>query len=340
MRHSTLFTIFLLVFTSCFSQYLRAEEAKITTAPVTVTTAQAKLQSVPALIEVVGTIQAVERATIAAKVTGVITKLPVVLGSRVKKADLLVVISADELKAQLSQAEAQLRQAKRNLDREKKLLKKNATTAETVKSMQDGYNVAWAAYQEVKTMLGYATITAPFDGVITKKSVHPGDLATPGATLLQIENDKHLQVITAVPESLLLTIKPGDTLEFTVPATRVAAQGVVAEIAPSADPTSRTAPVTLDIQANPNLRSGQFARVLLPGKASQSLFVPQKAVITRGQMELIFVAENNTAKLRLVRTGMEHGEMVEILSGLQPGAQVITSDTHQLVSGQPIKRAE
>jgi len=337
MKPPILFAILSLVLAAYSCQPLHAEETIHRTTPVPVTIAQVETRPVPALIEVVGTIQAEERATIAAKVTGVIKEVPVVLGSRVNKKDLLVAISADEIKAQLNQADAQLKQAKRNLEREQKLLKKNATTAETVNSMQDRYNVARASYQEVRTMLSYTEIRAPFAGVITQKSAHPGDLATPGATLLKIENDKHLQVVTAVPESLVLTIKQGDTLEFTVPAAGVSAQGVVAEIAPSADPNSRTAPVTLDILADANLRTGQFARVLLPGKKRQSLFVPQEAVIEKGQMDLVFVAVEDKATLRLVRTGMKHDKMVEILSGLKPGEQVIIDNNRHLISGQPIK---
>lgn len=124
MKHSILFVMLSLALAACPPQSLHAEETIPSTAPVAVTTAQVEVRPVPALIEVVGTIQAEERATIAAKVTGVITDVPVVLGSRVKKTDLLVAISADEIRAQLNQAAAQLGQAKRNLEREQKLLKK------------------------------------------------------------------------------------------------------------------------------------------------------------------------------------------------------------------------
>ncbi|MBP9598597.1 MAG: efflux RND transporter periplasmic adaptor subunit, partial [Desulfobacter sp.] len=169
-------------------------------------------QTVPTLVEVVGTLQAVERAAIAAKVTGVVTDVPVVLGSRVNTGDLLVNISAREIAAQLNQAQARFKQAERNLLREQTLLQKHAATAETVKSMQDNYAVANAAVQEVRSMLGYATITAPFSGVITQKNVHAGELATPGTMLLRMENDQKLQVACAVPESLVFQIRPGQTL--------------------------------------------------------------------------------------------------------------------------------
>lgn len=292
---------------------------------------------VPALIELVGTLQAVERAAIAAKVTGVITEIPVRLGSSVLAGDLLVRISAEEISAKLNQAKAQLTQARRNLDREEKLLARKASTTETVKSMRELYAVAKAGHDEAKTMLGYTVITAPFDGVITQKKAHGGDLATPGSHLLLLENNSRLQVVTAVPESLIHDITTGDSLTVSIPSAGLLTTGTVAEIAPSADPSSRTAPVKINLEIAPGLRSGQFARIALPGKDRQSLFIPVSAVLTLGQMDTVFVNDNDTAHLRLIRTGMHHDGRVEILSGLVAGEWVVTDNNHLLVNGQPLQ---
>jgi len=287
-------------------------------------------------VELVATIQAVQQAAIAAKVTGTITELPVVLGSRVKKKDMLVKISAEEISARVLQAQAQLAQAKRNLSREQKLLKKNATTPETVNSMQDMFAVARASFQEAKTMLGYTTITAPFDGVITRKLVNSGDLATPGTTLLQLENDTDLQAVTAVPESLVNLVTRGDKLSVQVPSVQLTITGTVAEIAPAANPLSRTAPVKIDLENNPALRTGQFARIILLVDPAATLLIPRSAVVPFGQMDKVFVLEEGRARLRLVRTGSKTAEQVEILAGLNPGDQIIVDNNTLLVSGQPV----
>ena len=287
-------------------------------------------------VELVATIQAVQQAAIAAKVTGTITQLPVVLGSRVKKGDLLVKISAEEISARLLQAQAHLDQAKRNLARERKLLKKNATTPETVKSMQDMFAVAQASVQEAKAMLGYTTITAPYDGVITKKLANSGDLATPGTPLLQLENDARLQAVTAIPESLINLLIEGDSLSVIIPSARITVTGSVAEIAPSIDPLSRTAPVKINIPPDAPLKTGMFARVILPVNPAATLFIPASAVVPFGQMDKVFVLEDGTAQLRLVRTGGKMGEQVEILAGLSAEDQVIVDNNRLLVSGQPV----
>lgn len=314
-----------------------AADTKEAIAPVPVSVVIAGEGEIPVLAEIVGTVQSAERAAIAAKVTGVITRMPVVLGSTVQTGDLLIAISAEEISARLNQAEAELARARRNLEREQNLLLKNAATAETVKSMQDLHAIAQAGYREAKTMLGYTTITAPFAGVVTRKNVNTGDLATPGTVLLQIENNQRLQVTTAVPESLVLRIRSGDTLTVKVPAASAVVKGIVTEIGSAADPSSRTAPVTLDLPANPNLRSGQFARVLVPGKEGKTLLIPATALVPSGQMDRVFVVSEERARLRLVRTGRSHDGLIEILSGLEAGETVVVSNNQRLVNGQRLQ---
>jgi RND family efflux transporter MFP subunit len=287
-------------------------------------------------IEIVGTVQAVEQAEIAAKISGNIIKLPVDLGTRVHKGDLLVEIRAEEISAKLQQAKAQLEQARRNLAREEKLLKKKAATLETVKSLRDMARIAEAAHREARIMLGYTKIVAPFTGIVTRKLTNIGDLATPGKPLLTIEEENNLQVLTDIPEAMILKINKGDSLPVFIPSVNLTITGKVAEVAPTADPFSRTAPIKLKIPTDPGLRSGQFARVTLALAAAETLTVPESAVTNFGQIERIFVVENGKAELRIVRTGNHSGNSIEILSGLKENEAVIISDSRTLVDGQPV----
>jgi RND family efflux transporter MFP subunit len=312
-----------------------ADLPTVTIQTMTVAAEEGHLQT-----EVVGTVRAVNQAVIAAKVTGTIEEMPVVLGSTVKSGDLLVKISAGEITANSVQAQAQLEQARRNLEREKKLLLKNAATAENVKSLEDTYRVAEAVHRGAVTMLSYTTITAPFDGEITAKMAGVGDLATPGTPLLHLEDSSKLQVEVSVPESLVLQIHPGDPLAIHIPAAGIDLQGVTAEIAPVADPLSRTATVKIDIAPGPQLRTGQFARVVIPGTRKESLFVPATAVQTFGQMEKMFVVSGDRARLRLVRTGAVIGDKVEILAGLEPGDVIAVTSSSPLIDGQPVTAAQ
>jgi RND family efflux transporter MFP subunit len=287
--------------------------------------------------EVAGAVESVQRATLAAKIPGPIEEMPISLGLAVKKGALLARISAGEITARLSQAETQRAQAQRNFEREKRLLEKDASTRETVNSLEDAYRVAEAGVREAKAMRDYTQITAPFAGIITQKMANTGDLATPGMPLLVLENTEHLQVIAAAPEALALKIKKGDTLTVTVPAAEFSKSGTVTEISPAADTASRSALMKIRVDGSSALQPGQYARVGLPGSAGVSTFqVPESALSRFGQMERLFVIQNNKAQLRLVRSGEHLGGQVEILAGLNAGEQVVVQGGDRLVDGQSV----
>ncbi|MDK9709049.1 MAG: efflux RND transporter periplasmic adaptor subunit [Desulforhopalus sp.] len=338
LRHVTAFvsTMALTLFLGCQQQEPGNEKMTGKLETVTVSVAKVTKQIAGNQAEVVGTIQAVDRAEMSAKITGNIITLPVDLGSRVKRGDLLVELSAGEIFAQAQQARAQLEQAKRNLAREENLLKKNASSLETVKTHEDSLRIAEAAYKTALTMLEFTKITAPFNGIVTRKLVGVGDLATPGKPLLHIEEETNLQVLTDIPEAMILKISKGDKLQVFVPSVKLGFEGTVAEVSPIADPSSRTSPIKLRIPNNPQLRSGQFARVTLALSQAETLSVPIGAVVPFGQMERVFVIEEGKAKLRLIRSGAQGNNHVEVLSGLIEGEVVAISGNGSLHDGQPV----
>ena len=306
--------------------------------PVKVRTAVVKTCDCLLQSQVVGTVQAARQAAIAAKISGVIVELPVVLGSRVNRDDLLVRIDAQEITAKVLQAKAQLAQARRNLAREEKLLRQHASTPETVKAMRDMLAIAEAGLRGAKSMLAYTVIKAPFSGVITQKIANIGDLATPGAPLLKLEDPGHLQIVTAIPESRAREIKAGEQMPVTIPAAATTFNGTVSELSPAIDPRSRTMPIKIDLPegAAATLKTGMFARVTLPGTAVPTIMIPEQAIVPFGQLRKVFVVRDGKAFLRLVRTGVHQGDRVEILAGLEPGERIVISNNRLLVNGQPL----
>jgi membrane fusion protein, multidrug efflux system len=328
------FLIFTLALAGC--KEAAKEKAGPNRAVQTVEVLTIKTEKATSYMEIMGTVQAADNAVISSRISGHIIELPVVLGSKVNKGDLLVKINAAEISAQLLQAKAQLAQADRNLGREKNLLKKGASTPETVRTLEDTHRIAAAAVKEVQTMLDYATITAPFSGIITRKSANIGDLAAPGKPLLDIENETNLQVVANIPETMILKIHVGDGLPVSIPSAGFASTGKVQEVSPAADPSSHTAPIKLSLPSSPNLRSGQFARLSLPERTVDAIIIPQAAVLPFGQMERVFTVTNGKARLRLVRTGATEKGRVEILAGLDPGEQVVVGGNKDLTDGQPV----
>ncbi len=294
-------------------------------------------EEVPELIEITGTVRPVQRALIAAKVMGPIVALPVTLGQSVKAGDLLVRISAGEIAARVLQAQAQLDQARRDLDRERALLAKNASTPAMVKDLADRYAMTEAMVREAKVMLGYATVRAPFDGVIARKLVSVGDLASPGIPLLELEGRGDYQVEAGVPDSLMARLNVGAPLAVDVPTAGVRFTGHLAEVSSAADPMTHTVTVKISVPAGTRVGSGQFARVQIPGESVRALLAPAAAISRLGEMERVFLDQDHVAVLRLIKTGARRGDLVEVLGGLSAGDRVVINPPTGLREGQPLE---
>jgi RND family efflux transporter MFP subunit len=311
----------------------QATRSELAPVPVRVETIEAKPHV--AAEEVVGTVRPKLRSVIEAKISGRIEKMLVVPGQEVKAGELLVQLDAREAKARLDQAIAVRQQAENDLKRYEVLRAKQVVTPADLEAAQSKAQIAVAAAAEAETNVAYATITAPFDGVITRKLADVGDLAVPGKALLEIEDPRVLQFEAAVPEAVIDHVKFG--ARFPVRIVSNEFQGTVSEIAPSADVTSRTFLVKLDLPDATGLRAGQFGRVAIPVSETRVLRAPATAVVQRGQMEFVFVVADHRAELRIVKTGRRFGNEVELLSGVSAGEQVVTDHVASLIDGQLVE---
>lgn len=293
----------------------------------------AKLEPHVAVEEVVGTVRSKQRAVVEAKVSGRLLEYTATPGAMVKAGDLLARLDVQEIQAKVDQARAMLDQAKRDFDRQKQLIASNATTRQEFDATEARVKIGTGAVSEAETMLSYAKVTAPFDGVVTRKLADVGDLAMPGKPLLEIEAPTSLRFEADLPEAILDRVKLGEKMSVRL---AKVIEGTVSEISPVADPVSRTFRVKLDLPPTEGLRTGQFGRVSVPVAEVKLLLVPQSAVLKRGQMELVFVAQHGKAALRLVKTGKVLEDRIEVLSGLEEGEQVIVSETAKLTDGQPV----
>ncbi len=290
--------------------------------------------------EVVGSVRTKTRAVVEASVSGRISKMPVVLGQQVKAGELLAEIDAQEILARHEQAGAQREQASRDLERAKTLIKKQVSSRQEFDAAEARFRVAEAALHEMRTMLGYARVTAPFDGVISRKLADVGDLAAPGKPLLEIEERGTLRFEADVPEALIDGVAAGQKVSVSIPAVQKSFGAGVVEVSPTADSASRTFLIKLDLPADPALRAGQFGRAAIPVGRADSVRVPADSVVQRGQMEMVFVVRDGAAVLRLVKTGKRIGDEVEILSGLAPGEILIADGAARLVDGQRVEAAK
>jgi RND family efflux transporter MFP subunit len=287
--------------------------------------------------EVAGTVRAARRATLEAKLSGRITELPVVAGQRVREGERMARIEAGEAVARSDQANATLEQAERDWRRLSALFEQAALTRAEYEAADTRLRMARASVAEAKSILEHAEVVAPFDGVVARKWVDVGDQAAPGRPLITVEDPSSLELEADLPEGIASHVRQGDELAVRVDGVVGDITGTVREIAPAADPVTRTIRIKLELPLEEGLRSGQFARLQVPTGEGESLSVPASAVVRRGQMEIVFVVVNRRAELRLVKTGGVNGESVEILAGLEAGETVVIEGAGQLADGQPVE---
>jgi RND family efflux transporter MFP subunit len=286
--------------------------------------------------EIVGTVRAKLRASIQPRISGRIEQFHAVPGQSVEPGDLLVELDTREMRARLEQSVALRQQAGQDLARFQALLDQEAITRSEFDNVQARFAVAQAAVTEAETMLDHTRIIAPFHGIVTRKLADVGDLAHPERALLELEDPRLLRFEAHVPESLFARIELGADLPVRLPAPGLELSGRVTEIAPVADPASRTSLITLDLPPTPGLRSGLFGRLLVPTAERSALRVPATAVLQRGQMELLFVVQDDRAHLRLVRTGKRWQDEVELVSGIRAGETIVATGAEALRDGQPV----
>ena len=188
-----------------------------------------------------------------------------------------------------------------------------------------------------EVMRGYAEIHAPFAGTVTEKPVEQGTLAAPGVPLLTIEQAGALRLEAPVEEGMLTSMRQGQPVAVKLDSFDQTITARVSEIVPSVDPASRAFLVKIDLPNVPGLRSGVYGRAQFSRGTRRIVAVPAAAVTSHGQVESVLVAEEGFAHVRLVTTGQRQGDLVEILSGLNPGESIVSPRLAGLADGARVE---
>ena len=327
--------LFAPAFTGCHPASTAIEPGALPTATVSTVTVQTRAHQ--AFEEVVGSVQSRQRAEIGPKISARVERVLAAPGTTVRTGDLLAQLDDREIQARLDQARATLEQAEADLGRFTGLLKQESVTQAEFDAVQARERIARATQVEAETLLAHTRVTAPFDGVITRKMVEVGDLALPGRPMFILEDPGALRLEVDVPEALIARVKPDAELQVRVAAVEGPLTGRVSEISPAADPQSRTFRVKLDLPSAEGLRLGQFGRAAVPVEGNAAVHAPAEAVALRGQLEMVYVVDDGHARLRLVKTGKRLGTEVELVSGVEPGEVLVVGGLNQLQDGQPVE---
>jgi membrane fusion protein (multidrug efflux system) len=306
-----------------------------------------------------------------AKVPSYVDRLLVDRGSIVRQGDFLAEMSAPEMTAQIAeaqskvqaaeadrlQAEAQLAAAQSTYDRTKQAAETPGAIAGNeliqaekqvdaaralLNSRLQGSRATESAVRALQDLQGYLKITAPFDGVVTDRLVHPGALVGPGndIPLLVIQQVSHLRLVVPVPEEDVSGVVNGASVPFQVPAwPERTYSGTIARVSHALDQRTRTMAIELDVtNRDGSLAPGMYPTVKWPvRRARPSLFVPKTSVVTTTERTFVIRNQGGQAEWVDVKKGVADGDLVEVMGNLKAGNTVVRRATDEIRDGTPIQ---
>jgi RND family efflux transporter MFP subunit len=285
----------------------------------------------------VGTVKPIHESSLASKLLARVVEVNVKAGQAVSEGDVLVRLDDADLQARLKQAEAaettavaRQEKAEAAYQRASRLIQTNAISQAEYdravaerKAATSDLERARQAVREARTVLDYATISAPFSGIVIDKQVESGDTVTPGQVLLTLYDPTRMQMVASVRESLAQRLKVGQTVPAELEALGHQCQATISEIVPQAEAASRSFAVKVTGPCPPGVYSGMFGRLMLPLDEEALIVVPAGAIRRVGQLTMVDVAEDGSLERRHVQLGRKIDDEYEVLSGLRPGEQVV-----------------
>ena len=352
MKFSLLpFVLSLLILLGCGKPSLKPQSKPA--APVSVRLVPVKTGEATRSITLPGNVLAFQQATLYAKVAGYVKTVSVDKGDAVKSGALLAELEVPELIADQAKYKAELEVAALDYKRTSEAQQKapDLVVLQTVDTAKSKVDVAKANLERTETLLGFANITAPFSGIITKRVVDPGAFipaATSGssaqnAALFTLMDFSKVRVQAAIPEAEVPFIKTELPVRIGVEELKGPPfEGAITRYAHALDEATKTMLVEIELP-NPtgDLRPGMYASVrIIVERKPDALLIPADALVVEKTRNSVFTVADNKAKRLIVKTGFNDGGWVEILEGVTLNQQVVLAGKQVLADGQPVTVVE
>ena len=335
--------------------------------PMTVELAPASRHEVVDYITVVGNLVGEATIDIVPRVAGRIDSVPVKLGDRVRKGQLVAKIEDRELREQINQAQATLEVNKANvvqrenelqvqknaLERVKATFDKGLTARQMLEDAEARYHAAMSQVNvakaqqsqtqfridELRITLSNTSVVSPVDGFVSRRNLDAGAFSGANTVILQVVDIDTVRLVANLIEKGFRKVVPG--VEASVQVDTFAGEdfkGRVSRVAPIFDPATRTAQMEIEVP-NPGyrLKPGMYARVRLTlERRPDALTVPRNALVDVDGRRGVFVVKDQAAKFVETQTGLSDGDRVEILGGITEGTQVIPPGALALRDGDRV----
>jgi RND family efflux transporter MFP subunit len=291
---------------------------------------------------------------LAFQVSGKIIKRNVELGSVISTSDVLMQIDPKDIQqtvnsnsAQVYSAESQVRLAESNLNRYRQLYEQGAVGRMAYDQYVNAYEVAVATvrqasaqYVQGANQLDYSLLRADKPGVISGITAEMGQVVSAGQPVLTIVQDGEREVEISVPENRIEELRKAQQIKVAFWAlSNVTVDGKVREIAPMADPATRTYKVRISLlNPPPEMKLGMTAAVaVLGGDSRQTVTIPLASIYQNGDTPAVWVVSGDAITLRPIKTGNFGDGTIQVLQGLQQGDRIVTAGVHKLKEGQKVK---
>ncbi len=295
----------------------------------------------PAIDEVgaVGTLRADEAVTIRPEIAGRVVEIRFNEGQAVARGSLLVKLDPAELAAVLASSAAQAQLDKARLERSEDLFKKSFISQQALDEARSNHARAVAKQKEDEAKLAKTEMRAAFAGVAGLRQVSEGQYVAAGTDIARLEKIDQLKVDFRIPESFAGKLKQGQPIKVLLDAyPGDAFSGAVFAIEPAVDEQTRTVLLRARVaNAGLKLRPGMFSRVQVQiGVREKAVWVPEAAIVPRGQDSFVFQVVDGKAALTKVQTGARKVGEVEIRQGLSVGDLVVTDGTQKIGPGSAV----
>jgi membrane fusion protein (multidrug efflux system) len=291
-------------------------------------------------ISAVGTLQPNEAIVVQPEVAGRIARFGFEEGAKVGKGDVLVELDPDILKAEFARAQSDLRLAIANYERTNTLARQGSATLRARDEARAALDAARANRELADARLKRATIRAPFPGIVGLRRLSVGEYVSVGTRIVELADIDPIKVDFRVPEVNLISIRRDQLIVLTVDARPGESfDGRLYAIDPIVDENGRAIRLRATV-ANPEhkLSPGLFARVRIIVEIRRgALLVPESAVFSDKDKKFVYRVVDGRAVLTEVHVGMRRPGEVEILTGLDASAQVVTAGQQQVRDGSALQ---
>jgi HlyD family secretion protein len=334
-----------------------------------VETATAESQVFSTRLDVLGELEPLYSVEVMSRVSGRLKEVLVQRGDLVKEGELLAVVDDVDLQQQISRAQASISVARASVAREKaahdnlvlQVERFQALHAEALVSTQDLEDLesrlrvseaqiqlvqaqveqAEASLRELKVQQEQTRVYSPLTGFVSDRHMDPGALVGSSVPIVRVIDVSRVKTVVPVSEGVLPAVRKGLGAEVRVDGypTKIY-RGRVTRISPLLNPETRAADCEIEIENEAEtLKPGMFARVTIDaGTSRNSLSVPRAALLTRGTEKGVYLlTDQQTTEFRRIEIGAIQGDNVEVLSGLDPGARVVTTGAQKLNDGDKVR---